>query len=133
MGIVSSILDVTPEESAMCLIKLDILAAQLIGNSYVFTWPTIANMTDGTLNDSWELEDYAVMAIVQIFAAIICTDFGKPLTQSLLSSVNAGYNTLSTNSIIIPSENLLPPFTPMGAGNKYYGVFAGETTNYSTL
>jgi len=134
MGIVSSILDITPEEAANSLVQLDILAAQLKGNSYIFTWPANTDMSDGTLNDSFELEDYAVFAIAQILASIICGDFGKPLTPGLLAGANAGYATLSTNSIITPTQNLLPPYTPMGGGNARFGlVFAGESTNYSTL
>ncbi len=126
MGIVSSILDITPEEAANSLVQLDILAAQLKGNSYVFTWPANTDMSDGTLNDSFELEDYAVFAIAQILASFICGDFGKPLTPGLLAGANAGYSTLSTNSIVTPTQNILPTYTPLGGGFRNRAIFSGE-------
>jgi hypothetical protein len=56
LGINSSILDIQPEESALALKKLDLLAAQLLGDGYLFTYVVPDSLGDSTLNDEFAKE-----------------------------------------------------------------------------
>lgn len=131
LGINSSILDITPEESSLALSKFDLLAAQLLGEGFVFTYVTPDTLGDSTLNDEWDLEDWAVGPLADLLAMRIAADFSKPLTTGLIISASHGRRLLNTNSIKAPTSRPLPPHTVMGAGNERFGVtFAAESTVY---
>jgi hypothetical protein len=133
LGINSSILDIQPEESALALKKLDLLAAQLLGDGYLFTYVVPDSLGDSTLNDEWELEDWAVGPLSDMLALKTANDFSKPITATLVTAAVYGKSILETNSIKALTSRPLSPMTIMGAGNVRFGsTFAYETTNYTT-
>jgi hypothetical protein len=128
IGITSSILDITPEEARLVLANLDLLAAGLKGNGYLFTYTIPADITESNLNDEEEIEDWAINALTSILAPIIASDFGKQVTASMSAGAAFGKELMEKNSIKEVQSRPMPPGVPLGAGNRHYGIFSYETT-----
>jgi len=133
LGIVSSILDITPEEATLALNNLDMLLATLLATGIEITYTIPDTLESSTLNDTISIEDWAIQPIVALLALALAPDFEKPITASIAGGANKAHIFLERMSVAPVNVRQLPARTVMGAGNtKFFGNFAYETTTYPT-
>ena len=116
--------DLTPEERAKALIRLDSMlatwAAKGVRVGYAFS-------SKSSLNQDSGLSDSVVETVYMNLARRLAPGFGKTLSAETLKNARDGYDTLLWASAH-PIEQQLPHTMPRGIGNKPW-----RTTNRAFL
>lgn len=109
--------DVTPEETARALRRLDAMVAVWAGKGVRIGYLFPATAGASTANDASGIPDIAAEPVFLNLARRLAPGFGRVLSPETLKNARDGYETLLRLSAM-PPEQQLPHTQPLGSGNK---------------
>ena len=109
--------DVTPEETARALLRLDAMVATWAAKGVRIGYAFPASPQGSKATDASGIPDAAAETVFLNLAKRLAPSFGKALSPQTLTAAREGYDTLLW-SAARPPEQQLPNTQPRGAGNK---------------
>jgi hypothetical protein len=117
LGLSSSVFELSPEQLASALRKLDAMMAAWSYRGIRVGYAGCSTPEPDGISDDSGLPDGAVEAVYQSLAIQLAPGVGKTVPIELKENAKNGYRTLLARAAV-PPEIQLPPGVPAGAGYK---------------
>lgn len=117
IGLASYVFDLPAEQLASSLRQLDAMLAVWNARGLRLGYPLPSTAGGSTLDESSNIPDSAIEAVVSNLALRLAPGVGKTVSPELKIVAKQGYDVLLARAAI-PPEIQMPVGTPAGAGNK---------------
>lgn len=117
IGLASYVFDLTAEQMASALRRLDAMLASWNAKGIRLGYPIPASPEASDLDTETNVPDAANEAIYTNLAIRLAPSYGKPVANDLKANAKATYDILLSRASL-PPEMQFPGTLPLGAGNK---------------
>lgn len=119
--------DVTPEELDKALMRLDMLAAELVGRGIDIGYNAPSAVGLSNLSDELGCPDQAFFGLAVLLAKRLCSSMGKQLSQSSREALNDAMKAVRSAAVVLVPSMSLARGTPLGSGNRSWpGMWPGR-------
>ncbi len=115
LALAGYVFDITPEEQASALRKMDNMLGEWEGRGISLAYEPANG--DGNLADETGTPAWATSAIAANLAIALAPSFGKTPSPELRKLARSGYNLVTVKTLTIPT-NARASSTVIGAGNR---------------
>lgn len=120
IGLAAYTFDLQPEQLQSALRRLDRMMATWNGQGIRIGYPLPSSPGTSDLDQSTDVTDMALEAIVGNLAIRLAPLFGKTVSPDTKAAARKAYNTLLNLASSIPERVLDHTAIPAGEGNKYW-------------
>lgn len=117
IGIASYQFDLQPEMLDIARRRLDALMAEWNAKGIRFPYPVVNSAESGSLDDSTNIPDMGISAVIFNLALRIAPAFGKQVSQDLKTAAYQGFVNMISKNVEVPQMQLARTI-PAGQGNK---------------
>lgn len=121
--------DITADEKDVALTRLDALMWELRGRGIDIGYNFPLGIGQGALNDVLGCPDQAFYGLAVLGAERLCPTMGKMQSKESRIALNSAMKAVRSAAVSLAPSSALAPSTPIGSGNKPWGLRYPFTMN----